>query len=160
MDDGLLDVSAHRLARLANLVTSGASLLTSDKGDLLIQHWQARQMILSEYFAGGNLLSILNVLALLGILVLATAFIYKVLPNVKLAWRDVLPGSIAATLMLALGGVVIVYFRLGGVGSAFQAAGVFAVLMIAIYYFAQIFLLGAIITRVYAQKYGSLRETP
>ena len=117
--------------------------------------------ILSEYFAGGNLLSILNVLALLGILVLATAFIYKVLPNVKLAWRDVLPGSIAATLMLALGGVVIgVYFRLGGVSSAFQAAGAFAVLMIAIYYFAQIFLLGAIITRVYAQKYGSLRETP
>ena len=53
---------------------------------------------------------------------------------------------------MALGGLVIgLYFRLGGIHSAFEAAGAFAVLMIAIYYFAQIFLFGAIITRVYAQ---------
>jgi membrane protein len=101
------------------------------------------------------------VLALLGAIVLANAFTYKVLPDVKIAWRDVWLGSIVTTLLMALGGLVIgLYFKLGGVHSAFEAAGAFAVLMIAIYYFAQIFLFGAIITRVYAQRYGSLRESP
>jgi membrane protein len=51
------------------------------------------------------------------------------------------------------------YFKLGGIHSAFQAAGSIAVILIAIYYFAQIFLFGAIITRVYTQRYGSKRET-
>ena len=117
--------------------------------------------IVKDFIGGSNLLSALNVLALLGVIVLANAFIYKVLPDVKLAWRDVWPGSVAATLLMALGGLVIgLYFRFGGIHSAFQAAGAFAVLMIAIYYFAQIFLFGAIITRVYAQRYGSMRESP
>lgn len=117
--------------------------------------------IIKDVFGGSSLLSMLNVLALLGIIILANAFTYKVLPDVKLAWRDVWPGSVAATLLMALGGLVIgLYFKLGGIGSAFNAAGAFAVLMIAIYYFAQIFLFGAIITRVYAQRYGSRREVP
>ena len=51
------------------------------------------------------------------------------------------------------------YFSLGGVHSAFEAAGAFAVLMIMIYFFAQIFLFGAVITRVYAYKYGSKHLT-
>ena len=117
--------------------------------------------IIKDYFGGSNLLSVLNVLALLGVIILANAFVYKVLPDIKLAWRDVWPGSIAATMLMALGGLVIgLYFRLGGIHSSFEAAGAFAVLMIAIYYFAQIFLVGAIITRVYAHKHGSMREAP
>jgi membrane protein len=61
---------------------------------------------------------------------------------------------------MSVGGLVIgLYFKLGGINSAFEAAGAFAVLMIAIYYFAQIFLVGALITRVYAHRYGSMRET-
>jgi membrane protein len=117
--------------------------------------------LIKDYFGGSNLLSALNVITLLGLMVLANAFVYKVLPDVKLVWRDVWPGAAAATLLMALGGLVIgLYFKLGGINSAFQAAGAFAVLMIAIYYFAQIFLFGAILTRVYAQRYGSQRESP
>jgi len=114
--------------------------------------------IVEDYFAHSTLVTVLNILALLGVVVLANAFVYKVLPDVKVAWRDVWFGALVATLLMTLGGLVIaLYFRLGGVGSAFEAAGAFAVLMIAIYYFAQIFLFGAIVTRVYAQKYGSKR---
>lgn len=112
-----------------------------------------------ENFGGGRLLPVLNILVLLALIVLANAFIYKVLPDVKLAWRDVWVGSVAAALLMALGGLVMgLYFKFGGIASAFQAAGAFAVLMITIYYFAQIFLLGAIITRVYAHRYGSMRQ--
>jgi membrane protein len=114
--------------------------------------------IVEDTTGNSSLISALNLLALLGVLVLANAFVYKVLPDVKIAWRDVWTGSFTATLLMALGGLVIgLYFRYGGVSSSFEAAGSFAVLMISIYYFAQIFLIGAIITRVYAQKYGSKR---
>jgi membrane protein len=116
--------------------------------------------IVEELFANSGLVSVFYILALLAVVVLANAFVYKVLPDVKLAWRDVWFGSIVATLLITFGGLVIgLYFRFGGIGSAFEAAGAFAVLLIAIYYFAQIFLFGAIITRVYAQRYGSMRET-
>ena len=114
--------------------------------------------VISEYTSGTTLLFALEMLAFLGAIVLANAFIYKVLPDVKLRWRDVWPGSIISALLLIIGGVVIgLYLKIAGVGSAFEAAGAFAVLMISIYYFAQIFLVGAIITRVYARRYGSMR---
>jgi membrane protein len=117
--------------------------------------------IVEDLFANSGLVSVLNILALLAIIVLANAFVYKVLPDVKLAWRDVWFGSLAATFLMALGGLVIgLYFKMGGIGSAFEAAGAFAVLLIAIYYFAQIFLFGAIITRIYAHQYGSKEDTP
>lgn len=117
--------------------------------------------IIKNYYGGSDLLVALNIVALLGLIVVAIAFIYKVLPDVKLAWRDVWAGSVAATFLMTLGGLVIgLYFRLGGIGSAFEAAGAFAVLMITIYYFAQIFLFGAIITRVYTHRYGSMRKSP
>lgn len=115
--------------------------------------------VIKDYYAGSNILSLLNIFVLLGVIVLANAFIYKVLPDVKLAWRDVWPGSLVTTFLMALGGLVLgIYFRLGGISSAFAAAGTFAVLMISIYYFAQIFLFGAVITRVYAQRYGSISK--
>ena len=117
--------------------------------------------IFKDFTGRSYLPSVLYVLALLGVMALAIAFTYKVLPDVKIAWRDVWLGSIVTAFLIALGGLVIgLYFKLGGIGSAFEAAGAFAVLMIAIYYFAQIFLFGAIITRLYAQKYGSRRESP
>ena len=117
--------------------------------------------IVEDYTGNSILVSVLNLLALMGAIVLANAFTYKVLPDVKIAWRDVWLGSLAATLLMALGGLVIgLYFRYGGIHSSFEAAGAFAVLMISIYYLAQIFLVGAIITRIYAQKRGSKRELP
>ncbi len=116
--------------------------------------------VASQYISGSYWLLVLEILALIGVNVLANAFMYKVLPDVKLSWRDVWLGSVIATLLFVIGGVVIgLYFKIAGVGSAFEAAGAFAVVLIAIYYFAQIFLMGALITRVYARRYGSLRES-
>ncbi len=116
---------------------------------------------LSVFVNHTTLLAVVDILAILSIITLANAFVYKVLPDVKIAWRDVWPGSALAALLMGMGGFVIgIYFKYGGVSSAFEAAGAFAVLMIAIYYFAQIFLLGAVITRVYAQRLGSMRESP
>jgi membrane protein len=116
--------------------------------------------VIQHFLGRGALLPAINLLALFGLIILAFAFVYKVLPDLKVAWRDVWLGSIAAAILTALGGLLIgLYFSLGGVHSAFDAAGAFAVLMIAIYFFAQIFLLGAVMTRIYARDHGSLRRS-
>ena len=113
---------------------------------------------IKEFANVSTLVTILEILSLLGLLILANAFVYKILPDVKLSWRDVWLGSALAALLMGIGGLVIgIYFKYGGISSAFEAAGAFAALLIAIYYYAQIFLFGAIVTRVYAQRSGSMR---
>jgi membrane protein len=104
-------------------------------------------------------LTFLNFIVLIGVIILAIAFMYKVLPEVRISWRDVWPGAVLTTVLMVLGGLLFgLYFQLGGFGSALEAAGTFAVLLIAIYTFAQIFLFGAVFTRAYAYRYGSLRQ--
>jgi membrane protein len=108
-----------------------------------------------------TLLAVVDILAILSVLTLANAFVYKVLPDVKITWRDVWPGSVLAAVLMGIGGLVIgVYFKFAGISSAFEAAGAFALLMISIYYFAQIFLLGAVVTRVYTKTFGSMKSSP
>ena len=94
----------------------------------------------------------------LALLTLSFAVLYKVLPDVKIAWRDVWVGSLVAALMTVLFALLLgLFFTSGTIGSAFEATGAFAVLLISIYYIAQIFLLGAVFCRVYAGLFGSQR---
>lgn len=95
-------------------------------------------------------------IALLAIATLSFALIYKLLPDVAIAWRDVWLGALLTSLLVAVGGWALgLYFSISGAGTAFEAAGALAILLIAIYYIAQIFLSGVIFTRVYATTFGS-----
>lgn len=112
---------------------------------------------LIERFLGiGTNNLVLTIAATLGLIALSFGLLYKILPDIRVAWRDIWLGALAAALLVMLAGALAtIYFRNGLGGSAFEAAGAFAILLIAIYYIAQIFLLGAVITRVYANLYGS-----
>jgi membrane protein len=102
---------------------------------------------------------VLNVLGFLGIATLAFALIYKILPEAEIAWRDVWIGAIVTAILIALALFIFgAYLSRGNVGSAFEAAGAFAVLLIGIYTIAQVFLFGAMFTRVFAAMYGSKVE--
>jgi membrane protein len=82
--------------------------------------------------------------------------IYKVIPRVRIAWRDVWVGAAVTAALFALGKWLIgLYIGKSSVSSAFGAAGSLVVLMLWVYYSAQIFLLGAEFTRVYAEEQGS-----
>jgi len=97
-----------------------------------------------------------NFIALVGLVTLSFALIYKVLPDVDIAWRDVWIGAAVTALLVILGGLLVgLYLGSGRIGSALEAAGTFAVILIGIYYIAQIFLFGAVFTRVYASMFGS-----
>ena len=68
-------------------------------------------------------------------------------------------GAVITALLFAAGRWAIgFYLTHSGVATAFQAAGALAMLLIAIYYLAQIFLFGAVFTRVYASHFGSKRQ--
>lgn len=84
------------------------------------------------------------------------AFIYKTMPSVHIPWSDVWVGAFVTALMFALGKSVIgLYIGHSGVVSGFGAAGSVVVLMLWVYYSAQIFLMGAEFTWIYANTFGS-----
>jgi len=95
---------------------------------------------------------------MLSIILLAALFaaVYKVLPDTPIAWRDVAVGAVFATLLFA-GGKYLIALYVGGsdIASSFGAAGALIVLLLWIFYSAQIFLLGAEFTRAWACVYGS-----
>ena len=99
---------------------------------------------------------LLTALSTIGIATLVFALIYKILPEAEISWRDVWIGAFVTALLVLLALIIFgAYLTLGNVGSAFEAAGAFAVLLIGIYTIAQVFLFGAMFTRVFAEMYGS-----
>ena len=89
------------------------------------------------------------------------AMIYRWMPQLRLAWRDVWIGAALTALLFTLGkGLIGLYIGRSGVASPFGAAGSLIVVMLWVYYSAQIFLLGAEVTWVYAGRFGSRRHLP
>lgn len=87
------------------------------------------------------------------------AVIYKVLPDAKIAWRDVWIGAAVTSLLFTVGRFAIgLYIGNSSTASAYGAAGALIVLLLWIYYAAQILFLGAEFTQVYARRYGSRIE--
>jgi len=87
------------------------------------------------------------------------ALIYKVLPDVRLAWRDVwLGATVTATLFMVGKSVIGLYLGRAGTTSVYGAAGSLVLVLLWIYYSAQILFLGAEFTEVYSRCYGSRRE--
>lgn len=89
------------------------------------------------------------------------ALIYKVMPSVRVQWRDVWIGALFTALLFNFGKLLIgLYIGRSGVVSGFGAAGSLVVILLWLYYSAQIFLLGAEFTWVYANTFGSRRQEP
>jgi membrane protein len=89
------------------------------------------------------------------------ALIYKVVPRVRIEWRDVWVGAAVTALLFTLGRFAIgFYLGRATFASAFGAAASLVVLLVWMYYSAQIFLLGAEFTWIYAHAFGSLSRRP
>jgi membrane protein len=84
------------------------------------------------------------------------AAIYKVLPDAELSWRDVLIGAVVTVLLFNFGKFLIgLYLAHSALASSYGAAGALIVVLMWIYYSAQIFLLGAEFTKVHASRRGT-----
>ena len=100
-------------------------------------------------------LRVVDVVLSFALVTLLFAAMFKLLPDAKIAWRDVVVGAICTAVFFVLGKIAIGYY-LGrsDPGSAYGAAGSLAIVMIWVYYTSMIVLFGAMFTRVWAEWYG------
>lgn len=86
------------------------------------------------------------------------AMIYKILPSPRLEWRDVWMGAAVTAVLFWIGKFAIaLYVSRAGIASSFGAAGTIVVLVMWVYYSAQVFFLGAEFTKEFALRHGSKR---
>ncbi|HKQ26254.1 MAG TPA: YihY/virulence factor BrkB family protein [Burkholderiales bacterium] len=113
-----------------------------------------------DWFGGmETLLHVTNFVVSVGIVTVLFAIIYKFMPQVAIRWRDVWIGALVTSLLFSFGKFLIgLYIGKSGVESSYGAAGALAVLLVWVYYSAQIFLLGAEFTKVYAESHGSRKN--
>jgi membrane protein len=106
--------------------------------------------------AGHLILETLNFLASLALITVLFAAIYKVVPDRRIEWRDVIVGAVATALLFTIGKFLIgLYLGSSTVASSYGAAGGLIIALLWVYYSAQIFLFGAEFTKVYAHHHGS-----
>jgi membrane protein len=101
-----------------------------------------------------------NVAISLGVFTLLFALIYKYIPDINIAWKDVLVGALFTSILFNVGKELLgFYLGNGSFGSAYGAAGSVVTVLAWIYYSVQIMLFGAEFTQVYTRKYGSHRSS-
>ena len=101
-------------------------------------------------------LSLINFVISFLVVTFLFAMIFKFLPEIKIAWKDVWLGAAVTSALFSLGKFLIgLYLGRSEVGNTFGAAGSLAILLIWVYYSAQILFFGAEFTQVYANRYGS-----
>ncbi|SDP37970.1 membrane protein [Ralstonia sp. 25mfcol4.1] len=89
------------------------------------------------------------------------AMIYKIMPHAAVKWPDVWLGAVVTSVLFTVGKLLIgLYIGKTGVATGYGAAGSLVVVLVWVYYSAQIFLLGAEFTWLYANRFGSLRARP
>jgi len=105
------------------------------------------------------LLQVLNALVSFGIITVLFALIFKVLPSARIAWNDVWLGATFTSFLFSVGKFAIgLYIGKSALSSSYGAAGAFVVLIVWVYYSAQIFFMGTEFTHLYATRYGSRRR--
>ena len=99
---------------------------------------------------------IINLIINFGVISILFAVIFKVLPDAKIKWKDIMAGAIATAVLFMIGKFAIsFYISKSNVGSTYGTAGSLVVLLVWIYYSSIILYFGAEFTKAYAIKYGS-----
>ncbi|MBZ0291922.1 MAG: YihY/virulence factor BrkB family protein [Anaerolineae bacterium] len=108
-----------------------------------------------------TIFQIVSFLISFGITTLLFGLIYKVLPDIEVSWRDVWVGAAFTSLLFSIGRYLLGwYLGNSSTASAYGAAGSFVIILLWIYYSAQILLFGAEFTQVYSRQHGSHAGVP
>jgi membrane protein len=104
---------------------------------------------------GDSLIPLVDTVLSIGVGMLLFASIFKILPDAKIKWKDVLVGALITSVLFTLGKFAIgFYLGKSNLASVFGAAGSVIIVMIWVYYSSAILYLGAVFTKVYASNFG------
>ncbi|WP_017733851.1 YihY/virulence factor BrkB family protein [Nafulsella turpanensis] len=150
-----LHVILDRLFSFTIILVIGSLLLVSIIASTVVS---ALSAYIPDFFSGYStyLVDLVNFLISLFIITLLFATIYKVLPDAKIAWRDVWIGSLV-TALLFVGGKVLIsqYLTIADPASAYGAASAIILILLWASYGSLVFFLGAAFTAVYTQRFGT-----
>jgi membrane protein len=143
-----------RLFSFALVLAVGFLLVVS----LAVSAWIAALGALSAHYLPANeaLLHAANLILSFVVISALFAAIYKFLPDARIEWRDVALGGAVTSVLFSLGKLGLgIYLGKAAFASAYGAAASVVVLIVWVYYSAQIFFLGAEFTHVFANRHGS-----
>ena len=152
---GFVKYLIDRLLSLAMVISIGFLLLVSLIIDTILV---VLQTTLSRFLEGWTLYIVTgaNIAISLALITAIFAMLFKVLPDAKIKWRDVWVGAMVTTFLFTIGKFLIgFYLGNSSVNSAYGAAGSLVIILVWVYYSTVIFLFGAELTSVYAEKMGS-----
>jgi membrane protein len=154
----LLSILRARILSLGMILGVGFLLLISLVVSGVIAAFEAYAQ---SHFPGATLplLQLWNPVVSVGAITVLFAMLYKWLPNVPIAWKDVWMGAFITAILFSAGRFAIgLYLGRSAIASAYGAAGTLAVLLLWLYYSAQVFLLGAEFTCLYATHRARCRS--
>ncbi len=100
--------------------------------------------------------TLINNLIFLAVGTILFSIIYKMLPDIKVRWSDVVVGAFVTALLFLLGrNLVTFYLGSAATTSTYGAAGSFVIFLIWVYYNMMVIFLGAEFTNIYTKRYGS-----
>jgi membrane protein len=154
--NGLLAFLRQRLLSFAMVLGIGFLLLVSLVLSAALA--AAGTFLVGLLPAWETVLQLVNLAIAFAVTTVLFAMIYKVLPDTRVAWRDVWLGAAVTSFLFSLGKLAIgLYLGKSSVSSSYGAAGSFAVLLLWVYYSSQLLFLGAEFTQVYSRWHGSRR---
>jgi membrane protein len=153
-EKGWIKIILNRLLSFSMVVVLGFILLVSLLLNVLLETFFDH---LKKHFSEGlidNLYAVDHLL-MFGVIALLFAFIFKVLPDAKILWKDVWIGAVVTAVFFLLGKLLISYYLSHNKQiSAYGAAGSLIVILLWVYYSAIILYFGAEFTHVYARHHG------
>ncbi len=152
---GIIKLLLNRLLSFSLVISMGFILLVSLALNGLMEVLNHRLLALFpqvEYLA----VYVANLVITFLVITCLFAIIFKVLPDARIRWKDILVGAIATAILFMLGKFAIGYY-LGAskISSAYGAAGSIVIILLWVYYSAAILYFGAVFTRVWVQYFGS-----
>ena len=152
---GIKGFVKERFLSMAMVLGIGFLLLVTLLVDAVIS---AMGGYLEQRVGGEAVMHVIQLLISFSVATVLFAAIFRILPDLKIAWRDVWFGAVFTSLLFVLGKWGLgLYLGKAAVGSAYGAAGSLVILLVWVYWSAQILFFGAEFTQVYARTFGSLK---
>ncbi|HYR28189.1 MAG TPA: YihY/virulence factor BrkB family protein [Thermoanaerobaculia bacterium] len=152
---GVVGFIKERFLSMAMVLGIGFLLLVTLLIDTVIS---AMGGYIEKYVGGEAVMHAIQLVVSFIVVTVLFAAIFRILPDLKIAWKDVWLGAVMTSLLFVVGKFGLgIYLGKAAVGSAYGAAGSLVILLVWVYWSAQILFLGAEFTQVYARSYGSLK---